>query len=171
MQAVQNSLFGSSVLYSSSSNHLPADSSNVTDGLPMFPSPSIHPGRNAKAEECGTMPPNVTPSSWNKSAIEHDTAVSPPNKSCLLRTNSAYYGYPINESDDDFVELVKGVNKFERPRESPSPRERRLNIRDVDENETSGGALFTVEERKMLGISPSKVISRLSADLSQILSS
>lgn len=116
------------------------------------------------------MTPAANPSSCDKYIIEHANSVLQPERSLLLRTNSEDFGYPIDESDDDSVELVKRVNKLEMLRKSPSPRERRLNIRDVDENEDYGGALFTVE-RRLLGISPSKVTYRLSADLLEIPSS
>ncbi|KAL1586432.1 hypothetical protein WHR41_05210 [Cladosporium halotolerans] len=157
MQAVQSSAFGSSVLYSSSDSHLLASSSNVTDGVPMAPPPSTYSGRNLKAEDCGAMTPAANPSSCDKYTIEHANSVLQPERSLLLRTNSEDFGCPIDESDDDSVELVKRVNKLEMLRKSPSPRERRLNIRDVDENEDYDGALFTVEERRLLdSIKPAK---------------
>lgn len=143
----------------------------MTDEVPMALPPSTYSGRNLKAEDCGAMTPAANPSSCDKYTIEHANSVLHPERSLLLRTNSEEFGCPIDESDDDSVELVKRVNKLEMIRKYPSLRERRLNIRDVDENEDYGGALFTVEERRLLGISPSKVTFRLSADLLEIPSS
>lgn len=148
---------------------MPANSSHVANGFSVTPPPSTYTGRTAKDDNCDATTPVATPSSrGHHVAIEPTSVALQPGRSPLLGTNSEDFGCSIIETDGDYAELINRVKKLEGPRKPSSPREGRLNVRDVEENEDYGGAFFTVEEKKLLGISCSKETCSLPADLFQI---
>ena len=58
-----------------------------------------------------------------------------------------------DEDEAEMVDLTAAAEETAAPRpRTPPPRERKLNMRDVDKNEDYGGALFSTEERQLLGM-------------------
>lgn len=71
-----------------------------------------------------------------------------------LRSDSGNFGEPIDEDDDEVIEMTKRAERSIRSGQSPPARARKLNIRDTHAHDDYGGALLTDEERKLLGTSP-----------------
>jgi hypothetical protein len=80
-----------------------------------------------------------------------------------LRADSGDLEESIHEDDDkELVELAKRIERSTR-REGASPpaRARKFNIRETHEYDDYGGALFTEEERELLGESTHRSISAI----------
>lgn len=160
MQAVQSSQAGGSLLYSSSIGHytteygvLSAPKFTKSTPLPMF-NGSAHSVPNLSKTQ---LPTPVT-SDIPMEAIER-SSYQPGLKT--LRVDSGDLDESIHEDDDDdMVELAERIEKSTRSEgASPPARARKFNIRETHEYDDYGGALFTEQERELLGESTHRSIS------------
>lgn len=175
MQAVLNSSRGGSLLYSSSAG-IPTTSQAIDHARPVLrstptlaPSSTVVTGAHHTRQVTGSTPtlafslPNhrtthvsqqlQTPvaSQVLAKGMGRDTLRS---SHCVLRSTSDDFGSPIDENDDELIELARRVGDHankETPWKSPPSRARKLNIRDTHAHDDYGGALLTEEERKLLG--------------------
>ena len=70
------------------------------------------------------------------------------------RTHAEDFEKSIHEDDDEMIELAKRIEMSATPGDkSPPTRARKLNIRETHQYDDYGGALFTEEERELLGTS------------------
>lgn len=177
MQAVRNSSRGGSLLYSSSAA-LPTISQPVNPARPAIrsiPTPTssspVVVGSDPARQATG-FTPTLVYSSQNDQNPNASQRLQPPVASHastketrrdtlrssrhVLRSTSDDFGAPIDENDDELIELARRVEdraNSETSWKSPPSRARKLNIRDTHAHDDYGGALLTEEERKLLGTS------------------
>ena len=73
-----------------------------------------------------------------------------------------------DDDEDEMIELAKRIEKSAGSKEtSPPARARKFNIRETHEYDNYGGALFTEEERELLGTSVHGSISAATTDATQ----
>lgn len=175
MQAVAKSLQGRPLLYSSSAT-LP-DPGNVAGiGQPPLSSPALP--KKAKARmEMPSRPLAQTPTPANPDPLVHparNTALhgngpDPASSATLMhapstpnRRNNLSKHRELSRAisddyidEDEMIELTKRVEEEStRSRKPQTPRDWKLNVREVDQNEDYGGALFSKEERNLLSPPP-----------------
>lgn len=152
MQAVQNSTGGGSLLYSDD-RALPIADTTVGSARPLLVSISLpvqeKTGMTALAGSNSQLP---TPVNSDPSTRPTGCTI-PATSSRVPRTDSGDYGELSDGADNELIELTKRIETSDKSGERLPSRERRLNIRDVDEHEDYGGALLTEEDRKLLGTS------------------
>jgi hypothetical protein len=158
MQAVQSSQAGGSLLYSSSSGY-PTTEHGVLS-TPAFTKSTPLPVVSRTANTMPNLPQTQLPTPANSDtpmeAFKRSTRRSKPN---TIRTESEEFGSSIHEDDgdedeDDMTELAKRIEKSAGSKETSLPaRARKFNIRETHEYDDYGGALFTEEERELLGTS------------------
>lgn len=175
MQAVRNSSRGGSLLYSSSAV-IPTTSQAIDHARPalrstptLAPSSPVVTGTDLTRQVTGSMPtlafspPNQRTTHVSQQ-LQTPVASQAPAKGmgrdtlrssrCVLRSTSDDFGSPIDENDDELIDLARRVEDHankETPWKSPPSRARKLNIRDTHAHDDYGGALLTEEERKLLG--------------------
>jgi hypothetical protein len=151
MQAVQSSQAGCSTLYSSSTDVLSTPVFTQPTPLPVFSKTT-----NTKSILPQTQLPTPVNSDTPVEAVKRSSRLPKPN---TIRTETGDLGSSIHEDDgdeddDDMIELAKRIEKFAGSKEtSPPARARKFNIRETHEYDDYGGALFTEEERELLGTS------------------
>jgi hypothetical protein len=148
MQAVQSSQAVGSTLYSSSIEH-------PTTGYSVMFTPAF----NRTTGALSNLPPTRLPNPGNSDTpTEISERSSHRSKLKTLPTDSEDFDSPVHENDEDedeMIELAKRIEKSAGSKEtSPPARARKFNIRETHEYDDYGGALFTEEERELLGTSP-----------------
>jgi hypothetical protein len=169
MQAVQSSQAGGSTLYSSSTDML---------STPVFTQPTPLPVFSRTANTKSNLPQTQLPTPVNSDtpveAVKRSSRLPKPN---AIQTESEDLGSSIHEDDgdeddDDMIELAKRIEKSAGSKEmSPPARARKFNIREAHEHDDYGGALFTEEERELLGTSTYRSTSTATTNVKQIRSS
>jgi hypothetical protein len=165
MQAVQSSQAGGSTLYSSSANMLSAPVVMRSTPLPVFSSSTNH---------LSSLPQMQLPTPVNSDTptetVERSTRL---HKHKTIRTETEDLAISIHDDDgdyddDDMIELAKRVEKSAGSKEtSPPARARKFNIRETHEYDDYGGALFTEEERELLGTSTYRSTSAATTNVKQ----
>lgn len=145
MQAVKSSAGGSSLLYSSASTLSSADP-GIDISRPLLGSTQF-PARSTN------VAPLPTPAGSDPLKAPSENHVRRSSRQ-TLRSDSGDFGEPIDEEDDEVIELTKRAERSARSGQSPPARARKLNIRDTHAHDDYGGALLTDEERKLLGTCP-----------------
>jgi hypothetical protein len=102
--------------------------------------------------------------------VKRDTRLPKRN---TIRTESEDLAISIYQSDgdyddDDMIELSKRIEKSAGSKETTPPaRARKFNIRETHEYDDYGGALFTEEERELLGTSAYYSVSATTTNVKQ----
>jgi hypothetical protein len=102
--------------------------------------------------------------------VKRDTRLPKHN---TIRTESEDLAISIYESDgdyddDDMIELSKRIEKSAGSKETTPPaRARKFNIRETHKYDDYGGALFTEEERELLGTSAYYSVSATTTNVRQ----
>lgn len=169
MQAVQSSQAGGSTLYSSSANMLSTPVLTRSTPLLVF---------SRTANHLSSLPQMQLPTPVNSDTpmetVKRDTHLPKHN---TIRTESEDLAISIYESDgdyddDDMIELSKRIKKSAGSKETTPPaRARKFNIRETHEYDDYGGALFTEEERELLGTSTYSSTSAATTNIRQTQSS
>jgi hypothetical protein len=165
MQAVQSSQAGGSTLYSSSANMLSTPVVMRSTPLPVFSSSTNH---------LSSLPQMQLPTPVNldtpTETVERSTRLHKHN---TIRTETEDLAISIHDDngdydDDDMIELAKRVEKSAGSKEtSPPARARKFNTRETHEYDDYGGALFTEEERELLGTSAYYSVSATTTNVRQ----
>jgi hypothetical protein len=162
VQAVQNSQAGGSTLYSSSIEH-PTTGYSVMS-TPAFTRSTVLPAFNRTTGALSNLPPTQLPTPVNSDTpTEISERSSHRPKLKTLPTDSEDFDSPVHEIDEDddedddedeMIELAKRIEQSAGSKEtSPPARAHKFNIRETHEYDNYGGALFTEEERELLGTS------------------
>lgn len=179
MQAVRNSSRGVSLLYSSSATYPSATQGVRATQVSIGPTPTLRPdpdrhittkqgvrptrasvgstltlGRDAD-RQITTQPSRgqlFTPVA-SHDPTEGNEHVSQPNFHHEIQNDPGDFGEPFDEEDEEIIELAERIEKSAQTAKSPPSRAHKLNIRDTHEHDDYGGALLSVEERKLLGTS------------------
>lgn len=70
---------------------------------------------------------------------------------------NGYFDEFIGGEDEELInELAKTIDQSNKSKKFPPPRDWKLNMREVQENEDYGGALLTEDERTLLGLFSTK---------------
>lgn len=83
--------------------------------------------------------------------LEHTPPIDQQGELFHKHQDTSNGDYDDYLDEDELIELAKRVEKSTTSRKTPPSREWKLNIREVNSNEDYGGALFTEEERRLLG--------------------
>lgn len=151
MQAVRNSSRGVSLLYSSSASSPPKAHGleNTRPSIGSTPTLAFSSGGIATLD---THPQQTTTPIVSDAAI-HDEEQTLSQHDRVLQGETNEFENLMSEDDDEMIELAKRVEKHAPADKSPPSRACKLNIRDTHEHDDYGGALLSVEERKILGMS------------------
>ena len=161
MQAVQSSQAGGSILYSSSTERPTTEYSVLS--TPTFTRSTPLPVSSRSASTIPNLPQTQLPTPVNSDTpTDVEKRSSRRSKAKTLQAfqaDSEDFENPVHEDDEDddedeMIELAKRIEKSASSKEtSPPARARKFNIRETHEYDDYGGALFTEEERELLGTS------------------
>jgi len=167
MQAIQSSQAGGSTLYSSSTG-CPTTEYSVLS-TPTFTRSTPLPVSSRSAVTTSDPPQTQLPTPVNSDTpLEVAKRSSHRSKIKTSQADLEALEDPVqdddedddgdddgDDDDDEMVELAKRIEKSAGSKEtSPPARARKFNIRETHEYDDYGGALFTEEERELLGTSP-----------------
>ncbi|KAK6442592.1 hypothetical protein LTR95_001183 [Oleoguttula sp. CCFEE 5521] len=172
MQQVSGAPLGTSSIYSSANASLYTTSTvgtanshfrRVNMKLPTPPgSETDHAGDIASVDSTKRVQqqcPSVTPTPLPVAPQTSSLPATNDDVSCPLTANGAELAIVLSEDEfSDFEEpALRSIYAMETTRQAtPPPRDRALNERDVNENESYGGALFSQSERDLLDSLKSK---------------
>lgn len=172
MQAVQSSQAGGSLLYSSSTKHLTTNYS--VRSAPAYTNPTFLPASSSTVDTMSNTPQAQLPTPINSDApVEFIKRTSLQSKPRKLRSDYDDFEKSIHEDDEnEMIELGKRIEKsVTSGGKSPPTRARKLNIRETHQYDDYGRALFTEEERELLGMSACCNTAPATTDTKQIQSS
>jgi hypothetical protein len=161
MQAVQSSQAGGSTLYSSSIEHPTTGYSVIS--TPAFTRSTALPAFNRTAGTLSNLPQTQLPTPVNSDTPTE--AVKPSSRRSKVKTpqtleidfedfDNLVHEDHEDDDEDETIELAKRIEQSAASKEtSPPARARKFNIRETHEYDDYGGALFTEEERELLGTS------------------